>query len=77
MTGDQSSDLTEIRERLDLVDRRLVQLLLEQVEGLDVVDADPAPRTFENTLLALESSSENLDYALSVVRHLETLRHGC
>jgi isochorismate pyruvate lyase len=30
VTGDQTPDLMAIRERLDLVDRRLVQLLLER-----------------------------------------------
>ena len=31
------------------------------------------PRSFANTMLALENSTENLDYALSVVRHLESV----
>src|SRR5688572_22955132 len=30
-------------------------------------------RTFANTLLALESMTETLDYALGVVRHLESV----
>jgi isochorismate pyruvate lyase len=37
MTGDQSSDLTEIRERLDGVDRRLVQLLLDRSRLIEEV----------------------------------------
>ena len=32
-----------------------------------------SPRTYANTMLALEKSTENLDYALSVVRHLEAV----
>src|SRR6204780_4777417 len=32
-----------------------------------------AARSFDNTMLALENSSENLDYALAVVRHLESV----
>ena len=34
---------------------------------------DGAPRSFDNTMLALENSTENLDYALGVVRHLESV----
>src|SRR6266567_1093365 len=34
---------------------------------------DGTPRTFDNTMLALERATENLDYALSVVRHLESV----
>ena len=37
-----------------------------------VVDA-PAPRTYANTLLALDRCTEPLDVALNVVRHLETV----
>ncbi len=34
---------------------------------------DSAPRSFDNTMLALERATENLDYALGVVRHLESV----
>ena len=37
-----------------------------------VIDA-PAPRTYANTLLALDRCTEPLDVALNVVRHLETV----
>ena len=37
-----------------------------------VIDA-PAPRTYANTLLALDRCTEPLDAALNVVRHLETV----
>src|SRR5580658_4544775 len=51
-----------------------VRALLKQAQAhIDAIVADESPRTFENTMLALEDSTENLDYALSVVRHLESV----
>ncbi len=49
------------------------QLLVEANERLDALAADASPRTYSNTMLALEHVTENLDYALSVVRHLEAV----
>jgi oligopeptidase A len=52
-----------------------IRELLDQSGKLrDALAADPAPRTFENTMLALEGMTERLDYAMSVVRHLEGVR---
>src|SRR5580658_7477572 len=51
-----------------------VRALLKQAQAhIDAIVADESPRTFENTMLALEDSTENLDYALSIVRHLESV----
>ena len=41
--------------------------------ALDAVIDTPAPRTYANTLLALDRATEPLDVGLSVVRHLETV----
>lgn len=41
--------------------------------ALDAVINTPAPRTYANTLLALDRATEPLDVGLSVVRHLETV----
>jgi oligopeptidase A len=41
--------------------------------AIDAVIHTPSPRTYENTLLALDHSTEPLDVALSIVRHLETV----
>ncbi len=57
--------------RPEHVEPGISQLLTQAKERIDSIVADPSPRTFENTMLALEKSTENLDYALSVVRHLE------
>ena len=51
-----------------------VSLLLGQAQQrIDAIVADDSERTFANTLLALEGATENLDYALGVVRHLESV----
>ena len=50
------------------------QLLKDSAANLEAFAADPEPRTFANTMLALEKVTENLDYAMSVVRHLEGVR---
>ena len=39
MPGDETSDLNEIRERLDIVDRRLVQVLLERSHLIEDVSS--------------------------------------
>ena len=46
-------------------------LLADAQQHLDQLAADPGPRTFENTLLALEDVTERLEFAMSVVGHLE------
>src|SRR3984885_5028520 len=51
-----------------------VRELIGQSQGhIDRIVADETPRSFDNTMLALENSTENLDYALAVVRHLESV----
>jgi oligopeptidase A len=49
-----------------------VQSLLEQSQqGVDRISSAPAPRTFKNTLEVLDAVTEGLEYAMSIVRHLE------
>jgi oligopeptidase A len=51
-----------------------ISLLIAQAQQrIDAIVADRSERTFENTMLALEAATENLDYALGVVRHLESV----
>jgi oligopeptidase A len=51
-----------------------IQELIRQSQArIDEIVRDSAPRSFDNTMLALERATENLDYALSVVRHLESV----
>jgi oligopeptidase A len=48
-------------------------LIRKSQEQIDAMAADDSPRTFENTMMALEKATENLDYAIAVVRHLESV----
>jgi len=50
------------------------ELLCDASERLAVLAVDAEPRTFANTMLALEKVTERLDYAMSIVRHLESVR---
>jgi oligopeptidase A len=51
-----------------------VSALLDQARSqLEALAAGPAERTFENTMRALDTMTEPLDYAMSVVRHLESV----
>jgi len=49
------------------------ELIRKSQEQIDAIAADDSLRTFENTMLALEKATENLDYAMAVVRHLESV----
>jgi oligopeptidase A len=59
--------------RAEHVEPGVAQLLADAVQRIEAIVADRAPRTYANTMLVLEKSTENLDYALSVVRHLEAV----
>jgi oligopeptidase A len=48
-------------------------LLQDARAGLDAIATAPGPRTFENTLHAIDSLAEPLEYAMGVVRHLESV----
>jgi len=49
------------------------ELLKDARARLEALAADPAPRTFENTMLVLDEMTEPLDFAMGVVRHLEAV----
>ncbi|MBI3679523.1 MAG: M3 family metallopeptidase [Acidobacteria bacterium] len=46
-------------------------LLAEAQARLDAIAGFPGPRTFANTLLSLDEATERVDYAMTLVRHLE------
>ncbi len=50
------------------------ELIPDASQKLEALANDSGPRTFDNTMLALEKTTERLDYAMSVVRHLESVR---
>ena len=56
------------------VEPAIAELLRDSGVRIKALANDPDPRTYANTMLALEQSTEHLDYAMSVVRHLEGVR---
>ena len=61
------------RIRAEHVEPGVRELIAHSQGGIDKIVQDEAPRSFENTMLALEKTTDNLDYALAVVRHLESV----
>jgi len=54
--------------------RPAVQLLIEEAqERIEAIASEPRPRTFRNTLGALDQASEKLDFASSLIQHLENV----
>ena len=51
----------------------VTKLLADHRASLENLAHEPAPRTFANTMLALDVLTEPLDYAMGVVRHLESV----
>ena len=59
--------------RAEHVQPAIAELLRGARQGIDALAADPRPRTFSNTLTALDAVTEPLDDAMAVVRHLEAV----
>jgi oligopeptidase A len=59
------------RVRAEHVEPALGELLTDARAKVEAIAADPAPRSYSNTLLALETATERVDYAIGIVRHLE------
>lgn len=59
--------------RAEHVEPAVQQLLQEARKTQAVLSSSTGNRTFENTLLALEAMTENLDWAMGVIRHLESV----
>src|SRR5471032_979194 len=55
------------------VEPAMAQLLSQARGSLAAIAGVPGPRTFENTMHALDNLTEPLDRALGVVRHLESV----
>src|SRR5437899_2115823 len=55
------------------VEPAIIQLLAEARERLEAIAAEAGPRDFDNTMLGLDEMSEPLDFAMSVVKHLESV----
>ena len=61
------------RVRAAHVEPAIAELLGSARERLQALAAEPGPRTFENTMRALDALTEPLDYGMGVVRHLESV----
>src|ERR1700716_3245988 len=55
--------------RAEHVEPAIAELLAEARASQKALSESTGPRTFENTLLALEAVTEKLDYAMGVFRH--------
>ncbi len=55
------------------VEPAVAELLAKSGANIDAIAVNAEPRTYTNTMLALERSTDDLDYALNVVRHLESV----
>jgi oligopeptidase A len=61
------------RIRAEHVEPAIGELLREARSRLEALAATPGPRTFDNTMRALDELTEPLDYAMEVIRHLEAV----
>ena len=80
MAANSTNPLLEIKFKIpfDQIKAKHVEpavdaLIAEAQQNIDAIAADPGPRTYDNTLRALEDASETLEYAMSVVSHLESV----
>ena len=61
------------RVRAAHVEPAMAELLAAARQRLAALAGQPGPRTFENTMRALDHLTEPLDNAIGVVRHLESV----
>ena len=61
------------RIRAGHVEPAVAELLAQARARLNAIAAEPGPRTYRNTMGALDRFTEPLDYAMSVVGHLESV----
>ena len=61
------------RVRTPDIEPAIARLLEDGRSRLAAIASAPSPRTFANTMLALDELDEPLDYAMGLVRHLESV----
>jgi oligopeptidase A len=61
------------RIRAEHVEPAVKQLLADAQSRLEAIAREARPRTFENTMEAFDRMTERLDFAMSVVKHLESV----
>ena len=81
MSNAATNPLLEVRfeipfDQIDAthVEPAATQLIAEAQALIDAIAENAGPRTFENTLLALEATTETLGFAMGVVGHLESVK---
>jgi oligopeptidase A len=55
------------------VEPAVEELLRDAQAQLEKIAGETGPRTWENTMAALDRMTERLDWAMNVVRHLESV----
>jgi oligopeptidase A len=61
------------RIRAEHIQPAITELIAGARARLRDIAGDPGPRTFDNTMRTLDEMTEPLDYAMAVVRHLESV----
>jgi oligopeptidase A len=59
--------------RAESVEPAITELLADARAELDRLTAEPGPRTFANTMQRLDDLTERLEYAMQIIRNLETV----
>ena len=59
--------------RAEHVEPAIAELLAAAKRELEALTSAPGPRTWENTMAALDHLADPLEYAFGVVRHLESV----
>ena len=61
------------RIKTEHVEPAIAELIADAQGRIDAIPAEAGVRTYENTMLAMERATERLDYAMTVVRHIESV----
>src|SRR5579863_384121 len=61
------------RIRAEHVEPAIHELVANAQARLEAIAGESRPRTFENTMMAFDQMTEGLDFAMSVVKHLENV----
>jgi oligopeptidase A len=61
------------RIRAQDIEPAIQELLQQSRARIEQIVADPKPRTFDSTMMELDTATEGLEYAMGIVRHLEAV----
>jgi Zn-dependent oligopeptidase len=64
--------------KAEQIEPAIAELLSDARSRLDALIGNPAPRTFENTMLALDQLTERLEYAMGIgISKVSSPRQNC